>query len=147
MLYATSCYDRIYHEFTFGSISYWRHQMVTFSALLALCAVNSPVTGEPPPPPPPPPPPTHTKARDAEQFLWCSIYNLTDISIFFDKRKPTISGNKPEHQYLYSVNTFELFTVFKHLYKDYKRLLLSCTIMVFIALFCNLFNSIMQFIK
>ena len=26
--------------------SWWRHQMVTFSALLALCAGNSPVTGE-----------------------------------------------------------------------------------------------------
>ena len=27
-------------------ISWWRHQMETFSALLALCAGNSPVTGE-----------------------------------------------------------------------------------------------------
>ena len=26
--------------------SWWRHQMATFSALLALCAGNSPVTGE-----------------------------------------------------------------------------------------------------
>ena len=26
--------------------SWWRHQMETFSALLALCAGNSPVTGE-----------------------------------------------------------------------------------------------------
>ena len=29
-------------------ISWWRHQMETFSALLALCAGNSPVTGESP---------------------------------------------------------------------------------------------------
>ena len=28
---------------------WWRHQMETFSALLAICAVNSPVTGEFPP--------------------------------------------------------------------------------------------------
>ena len=28
------------------STSWWRHQMETFSALLALCAGNSPVTGE-----------------------------------------------------------------------------------------------------
>ena len=28
------------------SISWWRHQMETFSALLAICAGNSPVTGE-----------------------------------------------------------------------------------------------------
>ena len=27
-------------------VSWWRHQMETFSALLALCAGNSPVTGE-----------------------------------------------------------------------------------------------------
>ena len=31
---------------TFILISWWRHQMETFSALLDLCAGNSPVTGE-----------------------------------------------------------------------------------------------------
>ena len=30
----------------FSAVSWWRHQMETFSALLALCAGNSPVTGE-----------------------------------------------------------------------------------------------------
>ena len=30
-------------------LAWWRHQMETFSVLLALCAVNSPVTGEFPP--------------------------------------------------------------------------------------------------
>ena len=29
-----------------GRYSWWRHQMETFSALLAICAGNSPVTGE-----------------------------------------------------------------------------------------------------
>ena len=29
-----------------GKISWWRHQMETFSALLAICAGNSPVPGE-----------------------------------------------------------------------------------------------------
>ena len=29
-----------------GSCAWWRHQMKTFSALLAICAGNSPVTGE-----------------------------------------------------------------------------------------------------
>ena len=28
------------------SHAWWRHQMETFSALLVICAVNSPVTGE-----------------------------------------------------------------------------------------------------
>ena len=32
--------------YLFGLISWWRHQMETFSALLALCVGNSPVTGE-----------------------------------------------------------------------------------------------------
>ena len=32
-----------------SQISWWRHQMETFSALLVLCARNSPVTGEFPP--------------------------------------------------------------------------------------------------
>ena len=31
-----------------GSQSWWRHQMEPFSALLAICAGNSPVTGESP---------------------------------------------------------------------------------------------------
>ena len=31
-----------------ASISWWRHQMETFSALLAICAGNSPATGEVP---------------------------------------------------------------------------------------------------
>ena len=31
---------------TFSKKSWWRHQMKTFSALLAFCAGNSPVTGE-----------------------------------------------------------------------------------------------------
>ena len=30
----------------FHAVAWWRHQMETFSALLALCAGNSPVTGE-----------------------------------------------------------------------------------------------------
>ena len=36
-----------FHHWCEGVVSLWRHQMVTFSALLALCAGNSPVvTGE-----------------------------------------------------------------------------------------------------
>ena len=35
------CYFGVYLEF-----AWWRHQMETFSALLALCAGNSPVIGE-----------------------------------------------------------------------------------------------------
>ena len=31
---------------TWHAIAWWRHQMETFSALLAICAGNSPVTGE-----------------------------------------------------------------------------------------------------
>ena len=34
------------YEFTPESLSWWRHQMETFSALLAICAGNSPVPGE-----------------------------------------------------------------------------------------------------
>ena len=49
--------------FTLSLHNPWlRHKMETFSALLALCAGNSPVTGEFP----------HTKASDAE--LWCFFY-------------------------------------------------------------------------
>ena len=33
-------------HYVYNRISWWRHQMGTFSALLALCAGNSPVSGE-----------------------------------------------------------------------------------------------------
>ena len=36
--------DYIHDDFT--KLSWWRHQMETFSALLTICAGNSPVTGE-----------------------------------------------------------------------------------------------------
>ena len=47
-------------------ISWWRHQMETFSALLAICAGNSPVSGEFPAQRP------VTQASDAE--LWCFLW-------------------------------------------------------------------------
>ena len=42
------CRDKLYPSCAFisDSTSWWRHQMGTFSELLALCAGNSPVTGE-----------------------------------------------------------------------------------------------------
>ena len=50
-------------QFPTNQKSWWRHQMETFSALLAICAGNSPVSGEFP---------GGTKASDAE--LWCFFY-------------------------------------------------------------------------
>ena len=45
---AARYYDICRHKVdcVFGSGSWWSHQMETFSALLALCVGNSPVTGE-----------------------------------------------------------------------------------------------------
>ena len=51
---ANSIYGKIYFDRSNKNISkryhctWWRHQMETFSALLAICAGNSPVTGESP---------------------------------------------------------------------------------------------------
>ena len=39
-------YCRVAGDFRRHNATWWRHQMETFSALLALCAGNSPVTGE-----------------------------------------------------------------------------------------------------
>ena len=50
------------------SISWWRHLMKTFSALLAFCAGNSPGTVIP-----------HTKASDAE--LWCFLWSLPELTV------------------------------------------------------------------
>ena len=52
----TCCFNSLY---PIATPSWWRHQNETFSALLAICAENSPVPGEFP----------GTKASDAE--LWC----------------------------------------------------------------------------
>ena len=49
-------------------ISWWRHQMETFSALLAICAGNSPVTGEFP----------SQMASNAE--LWCFLWSAPWIN-------------------------------------------------------------------
>ena len=53
---STSCFDCISSSFRiflivsdlFGTKPWWRHQMETFSALLAICAGNSPVPGKSP---------------------------------------------------------------------------------------------------
>ena len=50
-------------------IALWRHRMETFSALLALCAGNSPVTGKIP----------LTKASDAE--LWCFLWSAPEQTV------------------------------------------------------------------
>ena len=42
VMFLCCCLSHIDHDF----IPWWRHQMETFSALLAICAENSPVTGE-----------------------------------------------------------------------------------------------------
>ena len=50
-LYSDRPYQRMFgspiqYHYNDLKISWWRHQMETFSALLAVCAGNSPVTGE-----------------------------------------------------------------------------------------------------
>ena len=61
------CFDYMY--FTMigrrSRITWWRHQMETFSVLLALCSGTLPVTVKFPPqsPPPPPPPPPKKKKK------------------------------------------------------------------------------------
>ena len=72
--------------------SWWRHQMETFSALLALCAGNSPATGNSP-----------HKASDAEllYFLWSApektveqtIVRLVTRSTLFDSLSPQRCGS------------------------------------------------------
>ena len=54
----------IYHQFyNFSPGSWWRHQMETFSALLSLCAGNSPVNSP-------------QKASDAER--WCVLWSAPE---------------------------------------------------------------------
>ena len=49
--------------------TWWRHQMETFSALLAICAGNSPVPGEFP----------AQRAGDAE--LWCFLWSVPERTV------------------------------------------------------------------
>ena len=55
-------FDRNYCGRMAPNMAWWRHQMETFSALLALCAGNSPVTGEIPSQMP--------VTRSIDIFLW-----------------------------------------------------------------------------
>ena len=49
VLFCTQAYSTTYNAFNGIIPSWWRHPMEIFSALLAICAGNSPVTGEFPP--------------------------------------------------------------------------------------------------
>ena len=64
---------------------WWRHQMETFSALLALCAGSSPVTGEFP----------ITKASDAE--LWCFLRCAPEQRIEYTNRGASDLSNHGTH--------------------------------------------------
>ena len=55
-------------------LAWWRHQMETFSPLLAICAGNSPVPGEFP-----------HKTSDAE--LWCFLWSASKINDWVNNHK------------------------------------------------------------
>ena len=69
-------------------VAWWRHQMETFSSLLALCAGNSPVTSEFP----------RTKASDAE--LWCFLWSAPWINGWVNTRE---AGDLRRHRAHYGV--------------------------------------------
>ena len=74
--YVRETWTHIWVQLTKGLPSWWRHQMETFSALLALCAGNSPV-----------PVNSRTKASDAE--LW-SFRTHYDVNVMANKRAATL---------------------------------------------------------
>ena len=55
--------------------SWWRHQIEAFSALLTLCAGNSPVTGEFP------------AQRDSDAELWCFLWSAPWINGWVKNRE------------------------------------------------------------
>ena len=59
-------YKQVFSPLTFTVAAWWRHQMETFSALLAICAGNSPGPRWIP----------RTKASDAE--LWCLLSSVPE---------------------------------------------------------------------
>ena len=63
--------------------SWWRHQMETFSALLALGGGNSPITGE------------FTKASDAE--CWCFLWSAPWINGWVNTRNAGDLRRKRAH--------------------------------------------------
>ena len=69
-------------------LSWWRHQMETFSALLAICAGNSPVTGEFP----------AQKASDAK--LWCFLWFGPEKRL---SKQPCETGDLRRHLAHYDV--------------------------------------------
>ena len=69
-------------------LSWWRHQMETFSALLAICTGNSPVPRWIP----------HTKASDAE--LWCFLWSASEKNSLVNNRE---AGDLRRHRTYYDV--------------------------------------------
>ena len=62
------------------STTRWRHQMEIFSALVALCEGNQPVTGIIPPPPTPPNPHAHLAERFFHHTMTTSNGNFFSVS-------------------------------------------------------------------
>ena len=76
-------------------LTWWRHQMETFSALLALCAGKSPVSVELP----------FTKAIDAQ--LWCFLWSLSEIGI---KKYNNFNARKSSLNIVYKTATISFVT-------------------------------------
>ena len=61
-------------------VALWRHQMETFSALVALCAGNLPVTSGLPPP------------RNSNEELWC-FFGVSLLSVWTNWTNTPLTGN------------------------------------------------------
>ena len=73
--------------------AWWRHQMDTFSALLAFCAGNSPVTGELP------------SQRPVTRSFWCFLWSAPWINGCVNNRE---AGDLRRHRPHYDVIVMEL---------------------------------------
>ena len=78
--------------------TWWRHQMETFSALLALCEGNPPVTGGLP-------------LRASNVGLWCFLWSAPEQTVRQTKIE-TLAGDLGRHRHYYDVT----LTIHGHTY-------------------------------
>ena len=112
--------DWLFEPWEMSQWSWWRHQMETFSPLLAICAGNSPVPGESPPPPPPPPPHTHThththkgQGRGALMFSLICV-GINGLNGWVNNRK---AGHLRRHRAHYDIIVMFKSAIFKVIFR------------------------------
>ena len=124
-----------HHDDLAGRLTWWRHQMETFSALLALCARNSLFTGEFPSQRP--------VTRSFDVFFDLRLNKrlskqswgwwLSGVPDFFDRNKILSGGDLSHYQVPHCIRVFFDFVWFVFIHHNFQFYFELCT-------YCNILD-------